>query len=69
MTRDEFVTILTSGLTKPPQYFFHDVAMNKGSKAVESSDFDSIVSKIVKPIKFSDVDKRKTVIIDARPAA
>jgi hydroxyacylglutathione hydrolase len=30
MTKDAFIKELTTGIQAPPQYFFHDVAMNKG---------------------------------------
>jgi len=36
MTKEAFIKELTNGIQAPPQYFFHDVAMNKGK--VESVD-------------------------------
>lgn len=42
MTREEFVIALTTGIPKPPSYFFHDVALNKNGpievqKVIEKS--------------------------------
>jgi hypothetical protein len=37
MSKEEFTATLTGGMPTPPQYFFHDVGMNRaGAPTVES---------------------------------
>mmetsp|Transcript_60034 Transcript_60034/g.83404 ORF Transcript_60034/g.83404 Transcript_60034/m.83404 type:complete len:89 (-) Transcript_60034:500-766(-) len=67
MTKEEFVTILTTGLNKPPQYFFHDAAMNKN----EYEELDNLLKKTQK-LSMEEFEKKiaeGATLIDCRPHA
>ncbi len=68
ITKREFMTEVTTGLTKPPQYFPGNVAINKG----ENKSIDHIIEEGTTPLMVNDfiaqiMDGSK-MILDTRPA-
>lgn len=68
ITKSEFMTEVTTGLTKPPQYFPGNVAINKG----ENKSIDDIIETGTTPLTVDDfiaqiMDGSK-MILDTRPA-
>jgi len=65
MTKEEFVTIVTSGITKPPGYFFHDVNMNKSGY----EELDKVLERSLKPLSLEEFKKavdEGALILDTR---
>jgi len=66
LTREEFVKIATSNLSKPLSYFFHDVKLNKEG----CENIDKLLEKTVKPLKFEEfislAKDKDTYVIDTR---
>ena len=65
MTKEEFITIITSNLPQPPQYFFHDVSMNKSNY----EDLDLILKRSVKPLsvrEVKDLTSGGAIVVDCR---
>ncbi|MBL7719708.1 MAG: MBL fold metallo-hydrolase [Flavipsychrobacter sp.] len=67
LTKEEFIKEVTTGLTKPPQYFPHNVAINK--KGYRSLDEIIRAAKPLTAEQFAAVTKaEETLILDTRPA-
>lgn len=65
MTKEEFITLATKGITKPPAYFFHDVQLNKNGY----EDHEKVLEHSLKPLKFTEVKKfmdEGAVLLDTR---
>ena len=63
----EFITILTSGLSVPPPYFFNDASINKNGY----SNIDEVMQRNLKPLTveaFSDEIAAGALILDTRIA-
>ncbi len=66
MTREAFIKELTTGIQAPPQYFFHDAALNK--KVIEP--VDDVLKKNLNFIARPDFDqlaREGVIILDTRP--
>src|SRR5690606_24294873 len=53
LTKDEFVELATTNLSTPPQYFFHDVMMNKKGYNI----LEETLIKSIKPLKLEEFKK------------
>lgn len=66
MTREEFIKEVTEGLLPPPQYFPHNVRMNKEGYA----DIDEVLERGAKPLSPSEFEvlanKTGAVVLDVR---
>ena len=65
MTREAFIKELTTGITPPPQYFFHDVAQNKN----KITPVDVVLKKSLKFLaspNFEEFERNGVVILDTR---
>lgn len=67
LSLEDFVTALTSGLTRPPAYFFHDVSLNKAGPI----DYESAERKTKEGLSAArfkeEAQKPGVVILDSRP--
>ena len=66
-SKEDFVTLVTSGLQRPPQYFFMDASINK--KGYE--DTDTVIKRNCKGIslkEFSEEIRRGALVLDTRPS-
>ena len=62
MTREEFIKEVTTGLVTPPQYFPHNVRMNKGINL----GFDDIIERGTSPLdahQFKALSEEKDVLV------
>ncbi|HNP48650.1 MAG TPA: MBL fold metallo-hydrolase [Bacteroidia bacterium] len=67
MSKQEFIHVVTDGLTEPPKYFFVDAAINK--KGYEP--IDDVMKRNVKKLSLEDFEKEMSngvTILDAREA-
>ena len=68
MTRDEFISEVTAGLTEPPQYFPENVKMNREG----SESFESVLKRGVRALSASDFEDAanhtEAIILDTRDA-
>ena len=65
MTKEAFVKELCTGILPPPQYFFHDVSMNKS--AIKPVDEVLASNLKFKPLPTSEeIEKEGIVVIDTR---
>lgn len=67
MSKQEFIHVVTDGLTEPPKYFFVDAAINK--KGYEP--IDDVMKRNVKKLSLEDFEKEISngvTILDAREA-
>ncbi|MDQ3192719.1 MAG: MBL fold metallo-hydrolase [Bacteroidota bacterium] len=66
MSKENFIKVVTEGLSAPPKYFFHDAAINK--KGYES--IDEVMKKNSKAISVEEfenlMNNKNTVILDTR---
>lgn len=68
MTKEAFIQTLTNEIPPPPQYFFHDAAMNK--KSVEPvSDILTRSLKFLPMPPIEELDKEGIILIDTRVGA
>ncbi len=68
MSREAFISILTTGLNTPPPYFFNDAAINKNGYDA----LDSVMQKNMKPLSPHDLElemEQGAKILDTREAA
>lgn len=68
MSKEEFVTVVTDGLTEPPKYFFMDAAINK--KGYEP--IDVVLKRNVHPLTIAEFEKELhagATVLDARDAS
>ncbi|MFN8309199.1 MAG: rhodanese-like domain-containing protein [Chitinophagales bacterium] len=67
--REEFISLVTSGLSKPPAYFPQNVAMNK----VGATQMESVYQNGLQPLSAASFQQQmhneNTVVLDTRPAA
>lgn len=67
MSKQDFIHVVTDGLTEPPKYFFVDAAINK--KGYEP--IDDVMKRNVKKLSLEDFEKETSngvTILDAREA-
>ena len=65
MTKDEFIKVVTEGLSAPPKYFFMDAMLNK--KGYEN--IETVISKNTKALsvdEFSALTNTDAIILDTR---
>jgi glyoxylase-like metal-dependent hydrolase (beta-lactamase superfamily II)/rhodanese-related sulfurtransferase len=65
MSREQFIKVVTDGLSAPPQYFFKDAMINKNGY----DNIDEVMSRNMKPLSPEDVKKEITngaLILDTR---
>jgi hydroxyacylglutathione hydrolase len=65
ISKADFITLATLDLPKPPQYFGHDVALNKG----KATSVDEILSKSLVPKELPSLDEIKAhniILLDTR---
>jgi hydroxyacylglutathione hydrolase len=65
MTKEEFVTIVSSNIPKPPQYFFHDVSMNKKN----TDDLSEVLKRSLNPLtvrQVQDLIAQGAIVVDCR---
>lgn len=66
MTRDEFISEVTFGITPPPDYFPQNAQLNKKGY----TDFDTVLQKGLQPLSVNDFEKlqQTAVVLDVRSA-
>ena len=65
MKREDFIKVLTEGLTPPPAYFFSDAMINKQGYAA----IDAVMKRNMKPLSIAEFEKEVasgSVILDTR---
>lgn len=65
MTRDAFIKELTTGITPPPQYFFHDVAQNKNKITPVDEVLKNSLKFVARP-NFEELARDGVVVLDTR---
>ena len=67
MSKEKFISLVASGLTAPPQYFFSDAHINKHGY----ENIDEVMNRNLKPLTvgaFKEEIKNGSLILDTRPA-
>jgi hydroxyacylglutathione hydrolase len=67
MSKDKFISIVSSGLNAPPPYFFEDARINKEGY----ENIDSVMNQNLKPLSpeaFKEAVQKGAVILDTREA-
>jgi len=65
MTREDFIKVVTDGLSAPPQYFFKDAMINKNGY----DNIDEVMKRNMKPLSADEVKKEianGTLVLDTR---
>jgi len=65
MTRDDFIKVVTDGLSAPPQYFFKDAMINKTGY----DNINEVLKRNMKPLSFEEVKKEiadGALVLDTR---
>jgi glyoxylase-like metal-dependent hydrolase (beta-lactamase superfamily II)/rhodanese-related sulfurtransferase len=65
MSREDFIKVVTDGLTAPPQYFFKDAMINKNGY----DDIEDVLKRNMKPLSSSEIKKEianGALILDTR---